>query len=150
MLVANDSDETLPIPFHLARKSQMFLRSPTVWLQRLAMTLLMLLVFHDVVMAMDPHNVEHAVTQGEHAPGHHTLDPEVRSDGDNSAAQIATCMVLEAARTSESGRVDADLPSNVVTDSRCQEADSGAIAIDHDEPGLSPGQRRAMLQVYLN
>ncbi|MBA2758375.1 MAG: hypothetical protein H0U38_01665 [Chloroflexia bacterium] len=128
----------------------MLRRSSTIWLPRLAMTLLMLLVSHDVVMAMDPHNVEHAATLGEHTPAHDAPDSNIWLRGSDADAQAATCMSFEAARTGESVRVDGDLPSNVVTDSRCQVAESAAVAIDHDEPGSSPGQRRAMLQVYLN
>jgi hypothetical protein len=123
----------------------MLRRSSTIWLPRIALTLLTLLMSHDVIMEMDPHDVEHTATHGDHAPTHNVPHPDA-----GSHVETATCMSLEAARTSESGRVDADLPSNVITDSRCQEAESEPIVIDRDEPGLSPGQRRAMLQVYLN
>ncbi|MBA2758372.1 MAG: hypothetical protein H0U38_01650 [Chloroflexia bacterium] len=123
----------------------MLRRSSTIWLPRIALALLMLLVSHDVVMATDPHNVEGAATHGDHAPAHNAPRTDAASH-----VQTATCMAIEAARTSESIRVDGDLPSNVVVDSRCQVADSRAVAIDHDEAGGSPGQLRAMLQVYLN
>lgn len=123
----------------------MLLRSSKIWLPRLALTLLMVLVSHDVVMVMDPHNVEHALIRGEHVPDQDAPRPDAASQ-----AQTATCMSLEAARTSESVRVDADLPSDIVTDSRCQVADSGTVSIYLDEPSSSPGQRRAMLQVYRN
>ncbi len=138
-MAAKCDDDTLSNPRHSTRKSQhMLRRSSTIWLPRIALTLLTLLMSHDVIMAMDPHDVEHA-------PTHNVPHPDA-----GSHVETATCMSLEAARTGESVRVDGDFPSNVVTDLRCQVTESEPIAIDRDEPGLSSGQRRAMLQVYLN
>jgi hypothetical protein len=114
------------------------------------MTLLMLLVSHDVVMATDPHNVEAHGSRGSHVSMTHGPGPHAPSSELASHAQTAVCMALEAARTGETVHTDGEQGATVLMEPRWVAAEFGAVTADHNEPGISAGQRRAMLQVYLN
>ena len=126
-------------------------RFRTTWLTRLALAFLMILVCHDVAMAMDPHTVGVEVSEGDHqAPGHHASHAHEPTVAVASDAEAVACMSFEAACASEPIRTDGEQGCAVLAESRWAVAVSEARAIDHDEPGITPGQRRAMLQVYLN
>lgn len=125
-------------------------RAPATWLPRHALILLVVLLFHEVVMAMAPHDAEISSPFGDHGSVHGMHSADRLSHGNAPNDSIRECMSMKAARPGDTTRMERDHQSLFEVESRWVAAESVGSVVERDVPGVSAGQRRALLQVYLN
>lgn len=122
----------------------MTIRPSTIWLPLLALSVVTILLSHDLVMAVGPHDLE----------GHASHDHQVRHDAPSSDTEpgdpVVACGTFQAVRaTDRYDYFDSD-PMLDGPPAPFQTVDvSEPVMTAPAEPGASPGQIRAMFQVYL-
>lgn len=119
-------------------------RSLTIWLPLVSLAIAMILVSHDAVMAVGPHDVgEHAAHAEHRESGHDQIPVEPES-------QESPCGSFKAVRTDGPTRdvdPDAAITNPFVTPLAGRDPVT-PLAVETD-PDAPPGQLRALLQVWL-